>query len=198
MIPIQWDASAQAAASLRDKRGRVCRKPARRLTRWCSARSVARQFTLATVDSAGRTFSSQVASLRLTDCCCRVCLLAVVAGERRAPRNCLRCCRLRPPRTPTHGSDLACRSSHWPHHQSQAWLSANAIDGIQRPCIDQARPVSGPAADRHPGLSGFSLLSEGRQAFIARLVLLTWPSVASICSITCGTAIPPAGSSSST
>jgi len=29
----------------------------------------------------------------------------------------------------------------------------------------------GPAADRHPGLSGFSLLSEGREAFIARLAL---------------------------
>ena len=29
----------------------------------------------------------------------------------------------------------------------------------------------GPAADRHPGLSGFSLLSQGREAFIARLAL---------------------------
>jgi putative cardiolipin synthase len=29
----------------------------------------------------------------------------------------------------------------------------------------------GPAADQHPGLSGFSLLSQGREAFIARLAL---------------------------
>ena len=29
----------------------------------------------------------------------------------------------------------------------------------------------GPAADRHPGLSGFSLLSQAREAFIARLAL---------------------------
>jgi putative cardiolipin synthase len=29
----------------------------------------------------------------------------------------------------------------------------------------------GPAADKHPGLSGFSLLSHGRDAFIARLAL---------------------------
>ena len=29
----------------------------------------------------------------------------------------------------------------------------------------------GPAADKHPGLSGFSLLSQGREAFIARLAL---------------------------
>src|SRR6476659_8447896 len=29
----------------------------------------------------------------------------------------------------------------------------------------------GPAADEHPGLSGFSLLSQGREAFIARLAL---------------------------
>ena len=29
----------------------------------------------------------------------------------------------------------------------------------------------GPAADEHPGLSGFSLLSHGREAFIARLAL---------------------------
>ncbi|MFY9756100.1 MAG: hypothetical protein WAK37_09175, partial [Pseudolabrys sp.] len=29
----------------------------------------------------------------------------------------------------------------------------------------------GPAADEHPGLSGFSLLSHGREAFIVRLAL---------------------------
>jgi phosphatidylserine/phosphatidylglycerophosphate/cardiolipin synthase-like enzyme len=29
----------------------------------------------------------------------------------------------------------------------------------------------GPAAEKHPGLSGFSLLSQGREAFIARLAL---------------------------
>ena len=29
----------------------------------------------------------------------------------------------------------------------------------------------GPAADKHPGLSGFSLLSQGREAFITRLAL---------------------------
>ena len=29
----------------------------------------------------------------------------------------------------------------------------------------------GPAADRHPGLSGFNLLSQGREAFVARLAL---------------------------
>ena len=29
----------------------------------------------------------------------------------------------------------------------------------------------GPAADQHPGLSGFNLLSQGREAFIARLAL---------------------------
>src|SRR6478609_2315645 len=29
----------------------------------------------------------------------------------------------------------------------------------------------GPAADEHPGLSGFSLLSHAREAFIARLAL---------------------------
>src|SRR4051812_43066081 len=29
----------------------------------------------------------------------------------------------------------------------------------------------GPAADQHPGLSGFSLLSAGREAFIVRLAL---------------------------
>jgi len=29
----------------------------------------------------------------------------------------------------------------------------------------------GPAADEHPGLSGFSLLSKGREAFITRLAL---------------------------
>src|SRR4051812_39045507 len=29
----------------------------------------------------------------------------------------------------------------------------------------------GPAADEHPGLSGFSLMSQGREAFITRLAL---------------------------
>jgi cardiolipin synthase C len=56
----------------------------------------------------------------------------------------------------------------------------------------------GPAADEHPGLSGFSLLSHGREAFIVRLALADLPSEASTCNTTCGTAIRPAGSSSTT
>ncbi len=63
------------------------------------------------------------------------------------------------------------------------WL-AEVITGPPRP--DYPRTVStafegfastrlgqffGPAADKHPGLSGFSLLSHGREAFIVRLAL---------------------------
>ena len=54
----------------------------------------------------------------------------------------------------------------------------------------------GPAADEHPGLSGFSLLSHGREAFIVRLALADLAERSLDCSTTCGMAIRPAGSSS--
>jgi len=66
-----------------------------------------------------------------------------------------------------------------------SWL-AQVLTGATRPRPDYARTVStafedtastrlgqffGPAGDAHPGLSGFSLLSHGREAFIVRLAL---------------------------
>ena len=66
------------------------------------------------------------------------------------------------------------------------WLGQVITGRGTRPRPDHPRTVStafedsestrlgqffGPAADEHPGLSGFSLLSHGREAFIARLAL---------------------------
>ena len=48
---------------------------------------------------------------------------------------------------------------------------AHGIDGIRGRCVDQAGPVLRTGGDEHPGLSGFSLLSHGREAFIVRLAL---------------------------
>ena len=47
-------------------------------------------------------------------------------------------------------------------------MPSKAIDEASSTRLGQ---FFGPAADRHPGLSGFSLLSEGREAFVARLAL---------------------------
>jgi hypothetical protein len=41
----------------------------------------------------------------------------------------------------------------------------------QDPAATRLGQFIGPAADEHPGLSGFSLLSHGREAFIVRLAL---------------------------
>ena len=66
------------------------------------------------------------------------------------------------------------------------WLAQVLTGSATRPRPDYPRTVSttfedsastrlgqffGPAADEHPGLSGFSLLSQGREAFITRLAL---------------------------
>ena len=66
------------------------------------------------------------------------------------------------------------------------WLAQVLTGCATRPRPDYPRTVStafedpastrlgqffGPAADEHPGLSGFSLLSHGREAFIVRLAL---------------------------
>ncbi len=66
------------------------------------------------------------------------------------------------------------------------WLAQILPGGATRPRPDTPRTIStapedpsstrlgqffGPAADEHPGLSGFSLLSHGREAFIVRLAL---------------------------
>ena len=66
------------------------------------------------------------------------------------------------------------------------WLAQIITGRATRPRPDYPRTVSvafegsastrlgrffGPAADEHPGLSGFSLLSHGREAFIVRLAL---------------------------
>ena len=74
-------------------------------------------------------------------------------------------------RPPTHGPDLACSGSHRPRHPSAARQSAQGIDGVRRPASTRLGQSFGPAADEHPGLSGFSLLIHGREAFIARLAL---------------------------
>ena len=66
------------------------------------------------------------------------------------------------------------------------WLAQILTGRATRPRPDYPRTVStafedsastrlgqffGPAADEHPGLSGFSLLSQAREAFIVRLAL---------------------------
>ena len=66
------------------------------------------------------------------------------------------------------------------------WLAKVLTGSATRPLPDNPRTVStafgdpastrlgqffGPAADEHPGLSGFGLLSHGREAFIVRLAL---------------------------
>ena len=66
------------------------------------------------------------------------------------------------------------------------WLTQSLTGCVTRPRPDYPRMVStafedpastrlgqffGPAADEHPGLSGFGLLSHGREAFIVRLAL---------------------------
>ena len=118
----------------------------------------------------------------------------MVAGERHAPRNCLRCCRL-PPHARRHAANRqSCGSADSPGHRLVADSHARFWLGLPRfspaapptPGLSYPRTLStafddpastrlgqffGPAADKHPGLSGFSLLSQGREAFIARLAL---------------------------
>ena len=45
------------------------------------------------------------------------------------------------------------------------------MSGVQEPRATRLGQFFGPAADQHPGLSGFSLLDHGREAFIVRLAL---------------------------
>ena len=58
----------------------------------------------------------------------------------------------------------------WRDH-TPARPSAHGIDGVRGPRLDQAGPVFRSGDQEHPGLSGFSLLSHGREAFIVRLAL---------------------------
>ena len=46
------------------------------------------------------------------------------------------------------------------------------MSGVQEPRATRLGQFFGPAADQHPGLSGFSLLDHGREAFIVRLALV--------------------------
>ena len=45
------------------------------------------------------------------------------------------------------------------------------MSGVREPRATRLGQFFGPAADQHPGLSGFSLLDHGREAFIVRLAL---------------------------
>jgi cardiolipin synthase C len=45
------------------------------------------------------------------------------------------------------------------------------LSGVREPRATRLGQFFGPAADQHPGLSGFSLLDHGREAFIVRLAL---------------------------
>ena len=45
------------------------------------------------------------------------------------------------------------------------------MSGVREPRATRLGQFFGPAADQHPGLSGFSLLDQGREAFIVRLAL---------------------------
>ena len=91
------------------------------------------------------------------------------------------------------------------------WLAQVLTGRATRPRPDYPRTVStafedpastrlgqffGPAADEHPGLSGFSLLSHGREAFIVRLALADLAERSLDMQYYSGTAIRPAGSSS--
>ena len=111
-------------------------------------------------------------------------------GERDGPRNCLPCCRL-PPDARRHAANRqSCGfggvSDTGPSRtptRGPAWLaevlpgrpptpgrpSANA--STASPAPTRLGQFFGPAAEKHPGLSGFSLLSQGREASIARLAL---------------------------
>ena len=179
-------ASAGGGFSSRQKRNAFVRKQARSLRRWCSAKRRC-PFTLATVVSAGRTFSSQVASLRLTDCCCRVCLLAVGAGERHAPRNCLPCCRL-PPDARRHAANQ--QSCGFSESRALArrglprtaliWL-AEVLTGrttdprpgyprtlstaFERPRVNQARPILRPGGRQASGPLRLQPLEPGARGF---------------------------------
>ena len=53
----------------------------------------------------------------------------------------------------------------WPDYQR------SASTAFEDPASTKLGQFFGPAADEHPGLSGFSLLIHGREAFIARLAL---------------------------
>ena len=74
-------------------------------------------------------------------------------------------------RTPAHDPDVACRGPHRSRHSPPAPLSAHGVDGVRGPGVDQTRPILGSGGQRQPGLSGFSLLGHGREAFIVRLTL---------------------------
>ena len=63
------------------------------------------------------------------------------------------------------------RSSLRRHADTPAWLTANATTVSDDPASTRLGQFFGPAADKHPGLSGFSLLSQAREAFITRLAL---------------------------
>ena len=114
-------------------------------------------------------------------------------GERHVPRNCLPCCGL-PPDARRHAANqqlcgfgrVRALAGHGLPRTVLSWLAKVLTGRTTAPRPDNPRTVStafedpastrlgqffGPAADAHPGLSGFSLLSHGREAFIVRLAL---------------------------
>ena len=64
-------------------------------------------------------------------------------------------------RSPPHGADLARPGSHRLRRRSPARLSAHAIDGVRELRDYQAGPISGPAADEHPGRLRFQPFEPG-------------------------------------
>ena len=140
-------------------------------------------------------------------------------GERHAPRNALPGCGLPPDarrhatieqlcgfgqvsgtgrsRPPPHGPDLARPGSHRLRRRSPARLSAHGIDGVRGLRVDQAGPILRPGGRRASGplrLQPFEPRAARPSSSVWRWP--TWPSEASTCSTTSGTAIRPAGSSS--
>ena len=128
----------------------------------------------------------------MTDCRCHACLLAEGGvGERNAPQNALPGCGLMPANAQrTNGAPGLAQSralaGRGLPRTILTWLAQVFTGRTTRTRPDYPRTVStafedpgstrlgqffGPVADDHPGLSGFSLLSHGREAFIVRLAL---------------------------
>ena len=66
---------------------------------------------------------------------------------------------------------MACRDRHRSRHPASTPPSARGVDGVRGRASTRLGEFFKPAADQRPGLSGFSLLGHGREAFIVRLAL---------------------------